>query len=237
MPETVGRLRQFAETLFVALTVALLVSGCAALPQPEIAPPTAAPPAWPADLPATGVRYDLDRVDLEIHTYRGGWMSSRAHGHVMTSSDLGGAIYLAEPRDASTAFLYFRPFDLVLDDPAARAAAGAGFESTRTAADIEATRLRMLGPRGFDSNAHPYVAAVVRWQDSQTAAVTLLLREESLTLPVPVVWSVDGGTLEAYADFTFDHSELGLEPYSAFAGAIAVGQPIRIQLSLRASRR
>ena len=170
-----------------------------------------------------------------IYTYRAGWLKGMAHGHVMTTDRIDGAIHLAERIEQSTAVLYFRPWDLVLDDPDARATAGAGFESMRTAEDIEATRRRMLGPKGFDSNAHPFVLAEIRWQNHATAAVDIVMKGERFSFEIPIDWSTDEDHLRVAADFEFSHRALGLRPYSAFAGAIAVAEPIRIRLILSAT--
>jgi hypothetical protein len=224
---------------FRTVTVALIgfaFTGCALLPQPEIEPPTAQAPALPAVSAADTVAYRIEKAELIIHTYRDGWLSGMAHNHVMTTTDLQGDIHLAPVVESSQAVLYFRPYDLILDDPATRAAAGEGFESLRTAEDIAATRTRMLGPNGFDSNAYPYVVTEVGWLDRTQVTLIIEMRGERVELQAPVNWSLEGDRIRVSADFRTGHRALGLKPYSAFAGAIAVADPIRIQLKLSARR-
>jgi hypothetical protein len=212
----------------------LFAGGCALLPQPEVLPPAQTDP--PAAMPALGpgAEFRITKAHLEIHTYRAGWLSNLAHNHIMETTRIGGAIHLAEPLEDSTAHLYFRPWDLTLDDPDSRAAAGAGFESERSAEDIAATQTRMLGPKGFHSNDHPWVKVSVSWKTRTEAALEIDFRDGIYAFDVPLNWSIEGDVLSASADFELSHRALGIRPYSAFAGAIAVADPIRIQLTLSA---
>jgi hypothetical protein len=212
-----------------------ILSGCALLPQPEVMPPDQSPPADPGSMLERASTYAIDQAELEIHTFRAGWLSGLAHNHVLQTDAVGGRIHLTDPLERSEAWLTFRPWDLMLDDPAARAAAGPGFESSRTEADITATRKRMLGPRGFDSNHYPWVSVHVSWKDADHVALEIHLRGNSYSQVAPVNWSRDGNLIRLEADFELSHRALGLAPYSAFAGAIAVADPIRVQLRLSAS--
>ena len=212
----------------------LVCSGCALLPQPPIEKPTAMLPE-PALIDALpGKSFRIVDAQLDIHTFRDGWLSHLAHNHVMQTDAVSGAIQLTDPIERSTARLYFRPWDLVLDDPEARQAAGAGFESERTAADIAATRSRMLGPRGFNSNEHPIVTVDVSWLDARQVNLVIQFRGESYRFPAPVTWSQTDTRIQIRSDIELSHGALGIKPYSAFAGAIAVADPIRIRLQLSA---
>ena len=223
------------QTLYLSLLLAsgLLAGGCALLPQPEVLPPgDGAPPSTAA--PPDTSHYRITRADLEIHTFKAGWLANLSHAHVIETHTLGGDIHLAEPMAGSSARLYFRPWDLELDNPDSRIAAGAGFESTRTSEDIAATRTRMLGPRGFHSNEHPWVVIDVGWQDPEQVRLNIRFRDQSHPFTVPLDWSMEDGVINAKADFELSHRALGIRPYSAFAGAIAVADRIRVQLTLSA---
>ena len=221
------------------LLAALLLAGCAALPQPEIAPVTV---AVPADFPFErylrqdqGQVFAVDQSELVIKTYRAGWLKGLAHSHVLTGSTLNGLISVDPAGNASMADLYFRPYDLVLDEPAARAAAGPEFDSVRTDKDIAATRLRMLGPRLLDSNDYPFIRIhVAPGPTPDQVLLSIVLRSRTTTMPLPVEWSISAERLEVRASFRLTHADLGLKPYSAFAGALAVAQSVDITLTLRA---
>jgi len=220
----------------LGIALLTLVAGCAALPQPEVVPPARDVPPDYVEPSGTGALYRIDQADLTLHTYRAGWLSGLAHNHVMETDAVQGTIHLTQSRFGSLARLYFRPWDLVLDDPAARTVAGPGFESKRTAADIAATRSRMLGPRGFDSNAFPFVVVDVRWVDEKSVALSIHFRDRVISMPVPLIWQITERRIDASADFEIDHATLGIRPYSAFVGAMAVAEPIRVQLVLSAKR-
>ena len=214
----------------------LLATSCALLPQPEVLPPTSdAPPTEPAAVvPANATHYRVTEAQLTIYTFKAGWLKDLSHAHVIETRSVSGDIHLADPVANSTARLQFRPWDLELDKPESRAAAGAGFESPRSAEDIAATRTRMLGPRGFHSNDHPWVTIDVRWQDAEQVGLNIHFRDATYAFSVPLTWSLEGKVIRAAADFELSHRELGIRPYSAFAGAIAVANPIRVQLMLSA---
>jgi len=221
---------------WLGLLLLSALSGCALLPQPEIRPTEATvPSSLPAPPGGTDI-YRIERARLTIHTYRAGWLQRLAHNHVMTTTSLGGAIYLAELVQDSTAVVYFRPWDLDLDNPDERAAAGSGFESERTPSDIAATRTRMLGPQGFHSNDHPFVIARISWVSQTRVGLAIRFRDGDVVLEAPMSWSTKADRLQVTTDLELSHEALGIRPYSAFLGAIAVAQPIRIQLQLSATR-
>jgi hypothetical protein len=64
--------------------------------------------------------------------------------------------------------------------------------------------------------------------------VEIRFRDGSIPVEVPITWQQTNGRIEVAADFELSHRALGIRPYSAFAGAIAVADPIRVQLRLSA---
>lgn len=218
----------------------LLLSGCAALPQPPINPVTV---EVPADFPAEQYRsagagrvFRIDDALLTLKTYRAGWLRGLAHNHVMTTTKFNGLIYLSSEPGRSFADTYFRPYDLVLDEPAARTAAGPGFESVRDDDDIAATRSRMLGPKLLASNAHPFISVHVSPGPSDDQLLlTISLRDEQVDKIVPISWYVEEGRLNAESEFQLSHGDLKLKPYSAFASALAVADQIDVTITVQAS--
>lgn len=229
-----------ADRTWCLLLAVLLLAGCAALPQPQIAPVTVDVPAdFPFDRylqrPA-GQVFLVDQSELVIKTYRAGWLKGLAHSHVLTTSTLKGLVLLDPAGKASMADLYFRPYDLVLDDPEVRAAAGPEFAPVRTESDVAATRLRMLGPRLLHSNDHPFIRLHVEpGRASGEVLLSIVLRSHTATRLMPVEWSISAERLEVRASFRLTHAELGLKPYTAFAGALAVADSVDVVVALRAS--
>jgi hypothetical protein len=129
-------------------SAALLLAGCAA---PPPAPPPAAPPAarTTATMPYEG--WDVVASRLEVRVYRDGPMMQFGHNHVITSEALDGVIELRDPRTHS-GFTLDLPLDsLVVDDAAARAAAGAEFAAPVPEKDREGTARNLLGPAVLDA--------------------------------------------------------------------------------------
>jgi len=230
------RLSPLSHLTFIVLLFGLL-SGCALLPQPPIEPPVdSAPSAERLDIAADAdsVPFRIATAELTIKTYRGGWLPGISHNHVMTTDKLGGVIHLSEDRSKSRAIAYFRPYDLVLDDPTTRQQAGIGFESERSEQDILATRTRMLGPAGFASNDYPFV--LIRIEPVSLSEVNLEIgfREGIYHHQLPLAWELVDGTLNITGQFKLTHSQLGLKPYSALAGAIGVADDVDVEIVLSA---
>jgi hypothetical protein len=218
------------------LLASSMLSACALLPQPTIEAPVLDHPD--ADrlevVPADDSRvFRVVAADLTIKTYRGGWLSGLAHDHVMTTREVGGTIHLAGEPGNSLAVIYFRPYDLVLDDPGAREQAG--FKSERSQRDVAATRSRMLGPKGFDSNTHPFVQIRIEPAGVSEVKLQILLKGEAYSLEVPLAWDLQDASLRITSAFTLTHQQLGLQPYSAMLGAIRVSENIDVEMVITAT--
>jgi hypothetical protein len=151
----------------------------------------------------------------------------------MTTDTLSGFIHIDPESQGSRADLYFRPYDLILDDPKTRADSGPEFSSHRSADDIAATKQRMLGPRQLDSNDHPFIRILVRPGRSEGEVVLeIAVRDQLARKTVPVSWHRDSQGLTVNSKFKIRHDELGLRPYSAFAGALAVAQQVDVSVVL-----
>ena len=213
-----------------------MVSACALLPQPAIETPIPGQPdtdqlvAAPA---GDSTVFQVVAADLTIKTYRGGWLAGLAHDHVMTTRAIGGTIHLATDPRNSVAAIYFRPYDLILDDPLARRQAG--FDSERSRSDVAATRTRMLGPKGFDSNAYTYVLIQVDPAGDHEVNLQILFKDRSYLLQVPVRWDLQDNRLRITSTFTVTHRQLGLRPYSALLGAIGVSENIDVEVAITAA--
>jgi hypothetical protein len=224
----------------VAVIAVLLSTGCAALPQPPVHPVTdEVPRDFPIELyrgTGDGRIFRIHDALLTLKTYRAGWLQGLAHNHVMTTTDFFGLVYLSPDPVRSFADAFFRPYDLILDEPAARQAAGVGFESVRTDDDIAATRSRMLGPGLLASNEFPFISVQVSpAPDHDQVVLTLSVRNEKVHKVVPISWTLTQGQLHAESNFQISHTELMLKPYSAFAYALAVADQIDVAVSFKAS--
>lgn len=168
-----------------------------------------------------------------------GALAKLGHNHVITGA-VAGAIYV--PADATTrcADLYTNVDALVVDAPAARAAAGEGFTSTPSAGDIARTRKNMLGSKLLDAERYPFITAhvtqVISGDDSSEVRIALTVRDHTAMLTAPVVRHEDGDDLSIHAHLRTDHATLGLKPYSALFGALTVAEEIDVEIALVARR-
>ncbi len=221
-------------------TLVAFAAGCA--PQVRQPPPlaTAFPPNFPAALYSTLPREAVyrvipDRSTLILKVHRAGALASFGHNHVI-ESHIDGFVYLAEELANARADLFVVVANFVVDDPAARAAAGPDFETLPTASDIEGTRTNMLGPKLLDADRSPYIVVhVVPGQvgeQSTQVQVSIQIRDHVATLPVGVLWSRNRDELSVHATFAIDHAVLGLEPFSALGGVLRVAEKIDVAVSL-----
>lgn len=221
-----------------ALLCLLLMSGCfSAAPIPDL--PEDAPADFPLDrYRATGPArvLQIESSHLQLLVYRGGRLKHLGHNHVITSNALQGLILEAADGSLRNSYadLYLPLASLVVDDPAARSAAGPDFSSTPSEADRRGTLGNLLGPKLLDAAAFPYVRMAIRLSSSSRADIALLVKNKEIALEVPIHLERTGPGLEVNASFEVTHAQLGLAPFTALGGAIAVADPIRISISLSA---
>jgi hypothetical protein len=223
-----------------ALAAAALAA-CVTPQRPE-APPAPPPPVVEApEAPAADREsWTVVASHLAVRVYRDGPMQKLGHDHLITSDGLAGRIALGAPL-TETSFELSVPLDsLVVDDEAARAAAGGIFAAPVPQKDREATRHNMLGPKLLDAAAQD----AIRLQSESLAGeggrfearvrVSLAGHESVVVAPFSV--TVEDERLTAHADLRLTHADLGLQPFSAALGALRVRDGFEVELTLEARR-
>ena len=227
---------------------AIALVACQHRPMPPApAVPTAAFPAgFPAPFyasePADAVyRVVPARSALIVKVYRAGPLAALGHNHVVTSASTDGFVYLADDLANARADFIVPVESFVVDDPAARTAAGPDFATQPTASDIAGTREHMLGSDLLDAAAFPYISVHVApahvGAQSTRVNVSIDVHGKTATLPVDVEWHRTGDQLSIVAEFSVDHATLGLAPYSLFGGALRVADSIDVRIALVAEAR
>jgi polyisoprenoid-binding protein YceI len=218
--------------LCIATLLALV--GSIANAAPHFATQCIAPAA-----PDSAFQIDPARSSLQLRIYRAGALSQLGHNHVIMGA-LHGDIFVPGDATARCADVYVEVDALVVDAPAARAAAGEDFSSTPSSSDIDRTRRNMLGDKVLDAAQYPYITAhitqLIPGDDSSDVRLALTVRDHTAMLTVPVVRTGDGDELSIHARFTTDHATLGLKPFSALFGALTVAQRIDVEIALVARR-
>jgi hypothetical protein len=224
------------------LLCALAASGCVAPPRGE-APPAPTPPpvaAEPARPQRDAESWTVVASRLSVRVYRDGPLQELGHDHLVTSDGLVGRIALGAPL-ARTAFELSLPLEsLVVDEPAARAAAGGIFDAPVPPKDRDATRLNMLGAKLLDAARQDTIRltseSVAGGSGSFEARVRVSLAGRDSLVTAPFSVTVEGDRLEAHAGFRLTHASLGLEPFAVALGALRVREDFDVELTLEARR-
>ena len=220
------------------IAVAMLLCSCAVPPKP---PPQAVPAGPPVEPTGPFQVYEVTSSSIEIHVFRDGPMAQLGHDHVITSDAMTGTIRLREPRSDSRITLELPLASLVVDDPAARAAAGPGFAKEVPQADREATLRNLLGAAVLDAARQPVLRLAVESLEGESpdyqARMRVGLRGEERVIAIPLSVQVDGDVLSVHAGFKLHHADLGLTPFSVALGALRVRDDFDVDCSLQARRR
>ena len=217
-----------------ALLLAVWTVSACAPPRPVQLPPS--PPPEPigaaAPAPAGAVVYELDpaRSRLEARVYRAGPLARLGHNHVVTAGGATGRAWVG-PGPAESGFEIVVPVaSLVVDDPAARAAAGPDFAGEVAASAREGTRANMTRPEVLDVAAYPTVvlrcAGLVGDWTSPRAPLDVTLRGVTRRIEVPLAIERTTTTVTASGEFKLRQTDFGITPFSVAGGAIQVADEV-----------
>lgn len=184
---------------------------------------------------------DPGRSIVTLRVYRAGRLAKLGHNHVITSANENGQAWTNGVPASSGFEVRVAVTELVVDDPAARAAAGADFPGQLSDAAREGTRNNMLRAEVLDGERHPEI--VVRagslrgtWdQPSVAASVTLTGVTRSIDVPLAIERRADA--IVARGAFSVLQSDFGITPFSIGGGAIAVADVVDISFEIHAGRR
>jgi hypothetical protein len=225
------------------LLATLVASGCVAPPRSDA--PASPPPVTETKPPARADAVAADSwtvvsSSLSVRVYRDGPMQKLGHDHLITSEGLVGRIELGAPLSKSSFDLRLPLASLVVDDNAARAAAGGALASPVTARDREATRRNMLGPGLLDDAGESTLRlrsqSLAGGPNQFVGRVRVSLPGRESVVEVPFSVAVDGERLQAHASFPLTHAALGLEPFAVAMGALRVREDFDVDLTLEARR-
>ena len=192
------------------------------------------------EAPAGEYRVVSGESELHVLIFSAGALGALGHNHVITSRALEGRVHVgASPTDS--AFELTVPVEsLVVDDPQARADAGAAFEGTVDADDRRGTRANMLGDKLLESETWPDVRIV---SESISGAfprmdvrATIEVKGSPHEVELAVSAAFQGDRLIALGRARIAHSELGLEPFSAGFGTLRVAEGMVFRYRIVAER-
>lgn len=238
-------IRAWAATCAVA--VVLIAGGC--VTQPEL---PSVPVTTPAGFDAVAKMYlaaadrgeSVYRVDagesvVHILVYRDGALARLGHDHAVTGRQIYGFAWLPA-NGAARADVYLHIAELIVDNPAARKAAG--LTSEPTAADRDGTYRNMLA--SFDADQYPSVllhvtvpmAEPLGTDQPRIASVDLTLHGTMRRLTVPVQVALHDDQFRATGSFKIRQTDFGITPFSVFGGVLAVRDELELRFDLNFSR-
>jgi hypothetical protein len=207
--------------------------------------PSAAPPGptdeavVPADVRTLEI--DPDRSVVTMLVRRSGPLARLGHNHVITSAQESGRAWFG-PELRESGFEIRLPVSaFVVDDPAARLAAGSEFPGELPVEAREGTHRNMLRAEVLDGAGHP--AVVVRasrisgtWQQPVIVA-RITLRGTTREIEVPVELRLDSQSMLAQGTLRVRQSDFGITPFSVGGGAIQVADEVDVRFEIVAVAR
>ena len=189
--------------------------------------------AWSGFATAQGADkvFAIDGAASDIHwlVYKSGALARLGHNHVIAAANLRGSVTVGAQNLSASHFEIVIPVaDLVIDDAKLRSGLGEEFASVPTAKDIEGTRHNMLTDRVLDGDKFPTVrvsgTGPLGAAGAQTFKLKIELLGRTVDLTVPTKVTVTDDRVEASGVFDLNHADLGMQPFTALMGALAVGE-------------
>jgi hypothetical protein len=195
-------------------------------------------PAQPA-----GERYVVDGAQSDFHwlVYKAGALARFGHNHTVAVGDLSGNVMVNRDDLAQSQLeLQFSVGKLVVDDPKLRGTLGEEFSSVPKEDDVAGTKRNMLSDRVLDGEKYPQIRVTGLGPMTAGAMQELAVKVEMLgrviDLEIPTTVTIDGDQLRAQGEFELTHAQLGMQPFSALAGALQVGEKLSFSYDVKALR-
>ena len=190
-----------------------------------------------------GERYVVDAAQSDLHwlVYRAGALSRFGHNHTVGVGDLSGSVVVNRDDIAQSQLeLQFSVAKLVVDDAKLRSTLGEEFASVPKEDDIAGTKRNMLSERVLDGEKYPQIRITgtgpTMADGVQELAVKVEMLGRVIDLEVPTAVTIEGDQLRAKGEFELDHADLGMQPFSALAGALQVGEKLSFAYDVTARR-
>lgn len=185
--------------------------------------------------------FEIDATQSDVHwrVYKAGAFARLGHNHTVSVAGLRGRVELADDLAASNWQIEFDVADLIVDDPELRARYGEDFSSEPSADDIDGTRGNMLGERVLNGAEYATISlrglGVTGGASAATLRVAIDMLGRTVELDLPARIEVEGDTLTVSGEFSLDHADLGMEPFSVMMGALQVGPNLDFSYRIRAT--
>ncbi len=220
---------------------ALLASCQTAKSRPEPAQP---PPASSIEQPApavSGREFQVVTAESEVRilVYRSGSLAKLGHNHVITSHDLSGTVTLPDELTQAQFEIVMPVAPLAVDEPEKRAEEGADFATLVSDNAREGTHRNMMKPEVLDAEHFPAIIlrsqSIIGANGEFDVTFEIDVRGQKHVLTAPVHIEELGDRLTARGEMTVKQTDLGITPFTAAMGALAIRDEIRIRFDIHAA--
>ncbi|GAB4341217.1 MAG: hypothetical protein Kow0099_17710 [Candidatus Abyssubacteria bacterium] len=174
---------------------------------------------------AADYRVVPERSELIVQLYKSGIASAFAHNHVIRATEFSGeAQFSPDDPSHSSIQLEVNAASLKADEPELRQKYG--LTKKLSDADRDEIQQTMESPRQMDVQRYPTItfqSTDVREESENRFLITGDLTMHGVTRAVTVPATIethDNGDIRGRASFAFKQSDFGIEPFSAFFGAV-----------------
>lgn len=230
----------------------LLLAACSTrAPAPVLLPQKPIPEISEGQSGATGAIplpdgtrvFDIDpgRSAVTVLVYRSGPLAVFGHDHVVTSAGEAGVAWVGRSPADSGFEIRIPVASLVVDDPAARAAAGDQFAGEVPESARVGTHANMMRPDVLDAARFPGI--VVRctglagtWEQP-VAVADLTIRGVTRRVEVPIELIRGADAISAHGSLRIRQTDFGITPFSIGGGAIQVADDLDLRFEIAATAR
>ena len=233
-----------------ALAAMLMLAACSSPPPAPPPQPATSSPTLPVEKatatvhpPAGTTVYVLEpaRSRLEARVYRAGPFAMLGHSHVVMATGATGEAWVGATPGGSGFDLVVPVASLVVDDPAARAAAGPDFEGEVSASARDGTYANMTRAEVLDLAHYPTIrlacAALTGSWEAPVAPVDVTLRGVTRRIEVPLQLDRRLDAVSARGEFRVRQTDFGITPFSVAGGAIQVADEVALSFDVVAVAR
>lgn len=199
-------------------------------------------PDTPEDEEAETVEYDFDSetslIYVQVFKDTSTIGSGFAHDHVMRADNFLGRVDYNEDDLSACSIAFTLPVtELRVDEAGMRDLVGYGDEISQ--GDRTEIRGNMLASDQLNANSYSTIDFESTSCAGDAGDEGILIVEGGLTIrgrtanvSIPVRFEINDGQFYAQASFDMNHSEFGMEPYSAFLGSVRNDDPLRFTLDV-----
>jgi polyisoprenoid-binding protein YceI len=154
---------------------------------------------------------------------------------VIASHEVTGTFYVPQDVSHSTFELHIPVAQLAIDEPDLRAKEGPDFPKDVPDSAREGTRRNMLSEALLNGAEFSEIVLTSQHIDTMApgsqvqADVQITVRGQTHTVSVPVSYSLSNGELTASGELPLKQTDLGLTPFTALLGALAVQDEMKVR--------